>query len=427
VKLGTILNMITTPHLAEGQDVSERVHRLSTLKRISINETYPALLDGLDYNEYAKTGIDLLHCSEQITINKNGSHSTYRCKKRVCLICSELRAAEEARRLTLATDQISEDLKTGKLIGLKLTLNLGPNSQLTKLLEELTTLSKCWAALLRFLKRIGNSRPIIKGYMKAIEISAAELPIESLNPHIHSTLLIDPTNAPANLAHLIKTKWTEIVRRAMKKRGEAPQIETYAQQAEELWSQTAEDALSWLKYSAKGALTGISKLFTNSGPTKEAEMPNDLPSNRSHTQMITPLNTDLWCTLHTALKGKRLISYGGEMATLIKKADEILAEQKDEMSSRRESPLEASTEYRWSWASKQYIPSALWSAEVDRRAYFFLLSSISYMRQLPRNIYRAVNEIQSLNTLSDKERIKLWGSTGKLPKKHRDRRDYKPL
>lgn len=412
--------MITTSHLAVGQGVDAHLHRLSTLKRISIDETYPALLDGLDYNEYAKTGISLLHCSENITLSSSGTRSSYRCKKKVCLTCSEINASKEAKKLAIMTDELDEDLSSGKVVMVKLSLNVGENSTTSTLPLHIKVLNKTFTAV-----KASFSKEIV-GYLKAVEISAPDLSSGELNPHIHAGILIDPSKGAGDFCTRFKKKWIKQVRKLLAKEGHRQQVEPYAQQVEELWDQTGADALSWLKYCTKGALTGIAKLFRQAPTHNLNSKPDTQPTAKLDNQdtslqpdpnnLLIPLNTDLWCTLHTTLKGKKSYTFGGRLRELHSNATETL---KTEKQANVTEPPAPQKQYRWSWAKKTYIPAEEWDAHTDRRARFFLLSSISYLRPLPRNIYRAIQDISEANTLSDKERIKRWAKTGSLPSKHK--------
>lgn len=333
--------------LLENDETTLAVTKADTHKQQSLKNAVSLQFNPADTAK--KDALEMLKCSERITI-KNGSIISHsRCKKRLCVTCASIRATEWKKRITKSFDYLdinmvdeNNDESLPTAYGLALTLNLGETRQISELRESILLLHKLFPRLLK----ISALKNVVVGSLRSTELTVQEQEDGELhcNPHIHALLLIkgDPTDTD-EVGHNIKRYWTKAVKtavfRTFKHRVTAiPQ----AQEVKPLFKQDRQNYERWLGYCTKQTVADLAK--------KLEESPI---STKSHIELCTQIDE--------SIRGVKMIATTGMIKTAI-------ADAKDELDQDKSNDPKSSTAptHRWSFLLDKYLPLGDWSIEHKR-------------------------------------------------------------
>ena len=356
------------------------------LKDVSTNQIALSLMSGMS-DRLEDEATQIMKCAESVHLSRTGRVKTYsRCKRRLCPLCSSILANKWKKKVTVATDHLSDilidddtdnDQSLHKSVGLKLTLNAGqacPINDLKLIIRQV--LHNQWSRLLQ-TKIIKDH---IVGSLRATEITIDRKTdvhdgVPLANPHIHAIILLRPpeglsrsqiTNWLEEVSNSASMYWRGSVRKRLRKLGIEDRIVTAAAQLiEPLSSHTSKDFTEWSHYIVKGAVHNLAL---------------DL-HREDHEGTEFRSISNIWIEVERAIKGIRLISTSGDIADAMKDAEE---EIKRSAPPHNHEDDENMITHKWSFTKERYIDTDHWKQEIDKPRNFrvqLLLSSYHLNRR----------------------------------------------
>lgn len=389
----------------------DKLMKLSSQRRQSTEQIIPSMLSGLVLQKDANDIADMITCSENIRIDKDGSpRSLHRCRKRICPVCSSIESNKWSKRISEALEFIADDFidepthhehQDTKLVGLKVNLSFGERCNPEELGDIIKAMHKLWGRLLN-IKAI---KSISAGALRATEFKVKLIDgTPKLNPHIHGLILLKVTERPGadffkTLENRIKSYWRERVLTAYKELKLKRIVSFAGQSIEPLYQHTSADAASWLTYATKGAIAGLADAVSGDDFGHQSE---DL--------------TELWMHVYRATKNMHLISASGDMKDHLAEAKARRA--LDRQQRKPDEVSESKPTHRWSYPKRRYLPSNEWLEHIDRAPNFYLVNFSHF--NTPRSLFDLYHVMRERETIPTTKRIREYHKTGiLLPKNKR--------
>ena len=403
---------------------SDPLTDLNRHKRFTSEQVAKAFLNTAEFSNEARMALDLLDCSNAITVTDKGVESHRRCRKRVCATCSAIKAKDWSHRLDRALKllpniMLDEYIPAGErdaddhTIGIKLTLNAGESCPIDDLKTTTKILLSRWPLLLRSVARkcelLGSFRSTEVTINYAHATGTATHSEVVANPHIHGVLLLSPpagvdlSEWTEDLKMRILKFWKRSILGQLTKAGIRDRsISSSGQEIKALNKHTPDDLISWLKYCSKGLMHSLeSQLSTESFDT-------------SYEQVVK-----VWTNISDAFKGKKLISSSGSIKDALEHVEEIdaIAKKISKVEDQRDGDRVAGRPkitHKWSTPQRRYIPAEQWNPDIDRPLGWQNTALRLRISDQPKQLFNALKRGRDKDTLSDKQRILHHSKFGEL-------------
>lgn len=253
------------------------------------------IADNLFYTHSEK----LLQCANYVEFKvskDNGEHKlhkVYFCKNRLCPLCNWRRSKKTFAQVARIVNEINKENKYDYIF---LTLTIR-NCLPVELKDTISKLSKSFNNMFRYDKRVIN---MCKGYFRGIEITRNKRN-GTYHPHIHCIVVVEKSYFKTD-DYIIQEEWREIWKHHIKV-DYLPNVDV-----RKVKSKTY--IKNGLEFTTNGGVAEVSKYSVKS---------KDIILKKINGKIDEDLTDDNIYTLYFALKGKRLVSFGGLMKEIHKR------------------------------------------------------------------------------------------------------------
>lgn len=303
-------------------------------KAVQLSEIFSKLVDEVSNEEkyiFFRKSNNTKFCAHSLEFRVNDKQErtlekAIFCKDRLCPVCSPRRAKKTALELSKVLTACDEQNQDMQYIFLTLTMK---NVLGDELKDSLSTLTKSWSRLMK-------QRPVmqaVKGWFRALEITTDG---KQYHPHIHAILAVNNAYfSKRSKQYITQPDWVTRWQKALKV-DYKPSVRIQATRVK-----------TGSRYKSKGlaAVQEAAKYTTKDSDYLSPKMSSDVSKKVVHDYSI-------------ALRGRRLIGYGGVLKKIAEKlnvdeqGDDLLHIDEDAM---RNDVAELLEVYHWNFGVCDYI------------------------------------------------------------------------